>query len=370
MLGGQRISFNVRNVSADKLEVKFTAVIELTCGNIIRREKSPGVVIKPGGLEQGHSAIDGEYMEEWIEKEECNIKGNRVKSIKIENITVQNRSEEERIAEKEKAAKEAQSIADEERKRKEREDAINKAARQERSQQAARQKQDADIAARQAQQEQNRMRDQQAVDNYNKAINDIDMIKQQRNQRIEAGQALGNIIGNAIQEQQEARRQEREAEQEKRELARIEKQREIDAAIERERQNTMINQNIAGIYKTGILKKPVSVTEKINTIYYVCWARKDFDDKAYLFDPLSLQKYSDNSWPAFVDLEKKLKHKLAVLGLNDITINSYGYFTDMLQAKKVYEDIKANVRFTGIDLEELLLKNDDRKITDKDFWEK
>ncbi|MGX5818666.1 hypothetical protein ACWKWU_10745 [Chitinophaga lutea] len=109
----QLVLWGVRNLTADKLEVKFTQVVHLVCGNVLR--ESASVIIK-GDAFMGGGAIQGDdiSLSTQVWGEHCNRRDNRILNVAFENLTIENLSQREREiqlkeerAQREKEAEEA-----------------------------------------------------------------------------------------------------------------------------------------------------------------------------------------------------------------------------------------------------------------------
>lgn len=205
-------------------------------------------------------------------------------------------------------------------------------------------------------------------DNYAKTVDGLNKIKQERDQRIEAGNNIVNMVGDILKEQQEQKRKEREERDKQEELAKQKRLEKKEEALEKVKMNIETNQKIAGVYYNNSLKKPLLVSEKVQNIYYVFWVRKDHDGIVYIFQPITLNKFNDDTWPAFIDLESKLKLILQKQGVEGALLNSYGYFIDYATAKKVFDDLKSNATTAGIKVKELSFQFTDKSVLDKNFW--
>lgn len=94
-LGAQTVLWGVRNNTTDKLEVKFTKVITLVCGNTMRNEAS--VIIKPGAFMGGGTFFgDDITLDDQVWKEDCNRNENRIQRVGYENLKITNLSKNER----------------------------------------------------------------------------------------------------------------------------------------------------------------------------------------------------------------------------------------------------------------------------------
>lgn len=93
-LGKQSVFWGVKNLTNDKLYVKFVKVVTTTCGKVMRANGD--TYLKPGEF-VGGATFSGEItFETQIWKEDCDDPKNRIQSIAYEGLTVRNISEEER----------------------------------------------------------------------------------------------------------------------------------------------------------------------------------------------------------------------------------------------------------------------------------
>jgi len=103
-LVGQRVWWAAKNLTNDKLEIKFVKVIHTTCGTTIRDDAD--TYLDPGKTVVG-STFSGELtFETQVTKDLCNNPKNRIRSVGYERLVIKNLSEEERKAEEKKAAQE------------------------------------------------------------------------------------------------------------------------------------------------------------------------------------------------------------------------------------------------------------------------
>lgn len=94
-LGSQKVLWGVKNNTMDELEVRFTKVVYLVCGNAKKNEAS--VVIKPGAFMGGGVFFgDDITLDDQIWKEDCNRNDNRIQRVGYENLRVVNLSKKER----------------------------------------------------------------------------------------------------------------------------------------------------------------------------------------------------------------------------------------------------------------------------------
>jgi hypothetical protein len=116
-LGAQTVLWGVRNNTADKLDVRFTKVIYLVCGNTMRNQAS--VIIKPGAFMGGGTFFgDDITLDDQVWKENCNRNDNRISRVGYENLKVINLSKNERDDEARMKLQEDKRIQDQETKRK------------------------------------------------------------------------------------------------------------------------------------------------------------------------------------------------------------------------------------------------------------
>ncbi|MEE1944038.1 hypothetical protein VRU48_02890 [Pedobacter sp. KR3-3] len=101
-LGKQSVFWGVKNLTNDKLYVKFVKVVTTTCGKVMR--SNGDTYLKPGEF-VGGTTFSGEItFETQVWKEDCNDPKNRIQSIAYEGLTIRNISEEERKKEQQRNA--------------------------------------------------------------------------------------------------------------------------------------------------------------------------------------------------------------------------------------------------------------------------
>jgi len=86
-LGKQSVFWGVKNLTGDKLYVKFTKVVYTTCGKVLRDKGD--TYVKPYGF-VGGTTFSGEItFETQVWAEDCNAKGNRISKIAYEDLTTE-----------------------------------------------------------------------------------------------------------------------------------------------------------------------------------------------------------------------------------------------------------------------------------------
>ncbi|HNP24897.1 MAG TPA: hypothetical protein PKL37_22665 [Panacibacter sp.] len=361
---GQRVSWTVYNLTGDKLKVKFGAVYYLTCGNTLKIPKETIGILQAYGQVSGSGAIDP-YLEDYISKDDCDNATNRLSKVGIENVQVKNISEEERQEAKRKEIEETNRLA----KEKLENEKVNTSKAAQTLTQTQLQKKDSQTNSNsqqlEYQKQQNELKKQQLQQmqaNYNTKMQ---AIKDGTDPTMQAVNQVAGTLQNIIQDNLEASRQRRAEE-----LARIEQKRLDEEQIEIKKQlNSLINSQIAGSNDKRSLKLPYSVIENIDTIYYVCWCKKENENSVYIFEPISLKKYTDNTWPSFNDLERKINSKLTSTNIFDVNINIYGYYTDKSIAWQVYNEVKKNTLDQKISVITLTISEKNNLTNNSNFWD-
>lgn len=362
---GQRVSWTVYNLTTDKLEVKFTAVYYLTCGNVLNKQKETVGILQAYGKESGSGAIDP-YLEDYISKENCSNATNRLSKVVVENVQIKNISEEERQEVKRKEQDEVNQIA------------------QENLQKQQRQSEKAKQETLQKQKDENQKKQQQLQqmqDNYN---NKMEAIKNGTDPTIQAVNQVGDILKNIIQDNLEAKRRQRAEEQARLEQQRLaEEQAEIKRQMEEtERQKIMLQkqidfenkrkvnyekvQQLLGSWGNKPLQKPYQVIDdSLDKIYYLAIVLDEVT--LYLSEPIEMKKDKDGTFPLFADLLDKLSNKF---GKNILNIICLGYFSSFKDALAEYKFINAKAIMSqsdGIIKVESFSLNQQIK-SKKDFW--
>lgn len=100
---GQRVFFGLRNNTNDEYEIRFTKVIETTCGNKVTGNAS--TIAKPKEVVLS-GAFAGEITFELIlEGKDCPGRGNRIRSVYIQDLVMTNLSEKKRKEEEQERKK-------------------------------------------------------------------------------------------------------------------------------------------------------------------------------------------------------------------------------------------------------------------------
>jgi hypothetical protein len=109
-LGKQSVFWGAKNLTNDKLYIKFVKVVTTTCGNVLR---SDGDTYLDPGQFVGGTTFSGEItFETQVWGEDCADPKSRVRSVAYENLVIKNLSQEER----DKAAQQKKAAAEEEKK--------------------------------------------------------------------------------------------------------------------------------------------------------------------------------------------------------------------------------------------------------------
>lgn len=108
-LGKQSVFWGAKNLSNDKLHIKFTKVVTTTCGTIMR--SNADTYLDPGKFVGGTTFFGEMTFETQVWAEDCKASKKRISSVRYENLIVRNLSQEERDRiEKEKKQQEEREL--------------------------------------------------------------------------------------------------------------------------------------------------------------------------------------------------------------------------------------------------------------------
>lgn len=140
-IGKQSVFWGAKNLTQDKLQIKFTKVVYTKCGNVMR---SPGDTYLDPGEFVGGTTFSGELtFETQVWKDDCNLSKNRIDRVSYEDLVVVNISQQEREREKKRIEEEQKRRQEEQRKLEEehkRYEAERKRVEEERKKQEAEEK--------------------------------------------------------------------------------------------------------------------------------------------------------------------------------------------------------------------------------------
>jgi len=178
------------------------------------------------------------------------------------------------------------------------------------------------------------------------------------------------------QEKQEADAREernRKLEEQKAELEAEEKRMHASGERLLEKDNRL-DAAVGGIYYSKYpFKKPRDVENqnaKIKTVYYVAFCR--IDNTITIMSPLSINKYSDDTWQSEADVSKKILSLFKIttkyfeeLDETSERLTKLGYFIIPDDAYSAFETIKKNATNSGYAIKIVTETNNK---TSKDFW--
>lgn len=113
-IGKQSVFWGAKNLTKDRLQIRFIKVVYTKCGNIIRGDAN--TYLNPGEF-IGGTTFSGEItFETQVWKEDCNVPKYRIQKVSYENLTIKNISQEERektVVKEAEIKKESKMFADE-----------------------------------------------------------------------------------------------------------------------------------------------------------------------------------------------------------------------------------------------------------------
>ncbi len=197
----------------------------------------------------------------------------------------------------------------------------------------------------------------------NNFVNNYNQQKQQ------SQTAINDEVQGAIADVQKARDARDEQAKQEREQQEQQEQQERQQEADEKNRNQQTDNSISSYYKNMPLKKPLQVTESnVAAIYYTAWYRAYNSQIIYIFSPVTMNKYSDDTWPMYNDFEKRMTTALISKGINNVSPTVYGYFTSLSDVNNAFENMKQNAANAGLQIVILNAQAKTNTQQSNNFW--